>query len=272
MSAVVVLSGHEAGGLGTPQRVGVQPHSSAAPQAPSTPTIASAARALRSTDPRMPDPEWTGTGRTTLSGQSRAVLGGRTCPFSYRPLADERRQQLSARRPGADLGPWQPRQVRFGPDDDLVHAWQQLGGTPSSPAVEWLRALLDRRGPLTSAEIGAAYRADCIELARSCVDVVRQDIRATTGTEPAITVDQLDGAVRISVDRGFSTPSTTGHPWEESQVLVEVASYLQSEIRRAWPTCPAHGWGLHPTISADGRAVWWCRPEGHAVSAIGSLR
>ncbi|MEV5560063.1 hypothetical protein AB0L44_41020 [Nonomuraea wenchangensis] len=62
---------------------------------------------------------------------------------------------------------------------------------------------------------------------------------------------------------------------EPVATLVLIADLAQAVIAeqegKAWPTCPAHSFGLHPA-QVGGAALWTCRGGGgHAVAAIGEL-
>ncbi|MEV4553418.1 hypothetical protein [Nonomuraea wenchangensis] len=62
---------------------------------------------------------------------------------------------------------------------------------------------------------------------------------------------------------------------EPVATLVLIADLAQEVIAeqegRAWPTCPAHSFGLHPA-QVGGAALWTCRGGGgHAVAPIGEL-
>jgi hypothetical protein len=117
------------------------------------------------------------------------------------------------------------------------------------------------------------HPASRLEQAQQAVASVAADWQRQGGAPQDVMV-WLDGdaEVCIWVNGGGTIPSAWG---DAHELVVSVADYLQAELceagarPHAWPVCPEHGVGLHAAL--EGEAVWWCRPGGHAIAAIGSL-
>ncbi|KRD19140.1 MULTISPECIES: hypothetical protein [unclassified Streptomyces] len=74
------------------------------------------------------------------------------------------------------------------------------------------------------------------------------------------------------------------HPNSQDSLASAVASVADAAqetvvelLWQAWPLCPEHGLGMHPTEDAEERLSWWCageRPRGgsaHTHGAVGAL-
>jgi hypothetical protein len=155
---------------------------------------------------------------------------------------------------GADLGPDQPS------SDDALRAWLQ----------EVFRA----HGPVAGDVVEVVFRLGQLALTERALAAVIGDLHRTTKWRPDVTVDDSDGAVRITIDGNVTTPSLSVAPYAVAAGFVEVAAYVQENVSdnagAIWPVCSFHGFGLHPQINA-GRAMWWCRPRDHPIAAIGEL-
>lgn len=140
---------------------------------------------------------------------------------------------------------------------------------------QWLLDFFMENGPQPERLVAMAWLLGQIQAAADAAVLVVRDVRSTTSREPLVLVDEFKDGVRITVDGGGSvTPAIWAGPHEQAQVLVEVADYIQSELMDnygpVWPTCPEHGYGLHPELH-EGLPCWRCRPGGHSVAPIGQL-
>jgi hypothetical protein len=140
-------------------------------------------------------------------------------------------------------------------------------------AVEFLREMFDERGPVAAEVIALAAQERQIQLARSAVELLGADLRATTELQaPPFEHRIEDGAVRVAY-WGRYAPSTimtiTG-----PEVVAEVSDFMQDEIveglHAAWPVCPDHHFGAYVQI-AGGQAVWNCRSQQHVIAVVGRL-
>ena len=174
-------------------------------------------------------------------------------------------------------------------------SWKQLAFRLGPRASRWPVAqprLVIEHLPCITAEGGASAVALCqpgSRLASAGVyemdDATRLDAAQTAAADlladwhrhggPAAEVRVwLDdvGQVCIWVNGGGHTPSAWGAA--PADLVVSVADYLHGELmdaaRRVLPTCPAHGCGLHPSLSPSGPA-WSCRAGAHVVGLLGSL-
>jgi hypothetical protein len=116
-----------------------------------------------------------------------------------------------------------------------------------------------------------AYLRARLKAAEEGVALVVADLHRTTDWRPTIVVDTYDGGVRISVDNGYQTPSSS-HT-DRVSARAEVGEYIQDQLdsRGCWPVCSEHDAGLHAEVR-DGAAVWRCRLGKHTVAAIGQLQ
>jgi hypothetical protein len=144
----------------------------------------------------------------------------------------------------------------------------------AEPIRRWFLDLYLSQGPVTYEVSEAAFVLDQITLAEEAVAAVLADLHRTSDKRPHVVVDEYELSVRITVDGNYSTPSMMAFPFERAAAFAEVADYLQTEVvgnyGPVWPTCRSHDYGLHAEVHAD-RAEWWCRPNSHAVAAIGDL-
>lgn len=137
---------------------------------------------------------------------------------------------------------------------------------------EWLsRPTGEAEGPVTRDAAVTAGLEHQIVLANDAVTAVLADLERTTTYRPAMAVDRFEGAVRITVNGGYTTPSL----WavERAEAFAEVADYFQDQVGQdigCWPVCERHSLGLHGEVH-NGLAVWWCRRFQHSVAPIGDL-
>lgn len=117
--------------------------------------------------------------------------------------------------------------------------------------------------------------ASKLTTAGEAVALTLTDWASIGGSAQLVTVAlDADDEVCILVNGGGTTPSATGT--DADDLAVSVADYLQAELMeaevafRVWPTCPAHGVGLHAQAT-DGGPGWWCRTGQHPVAALGSM-
>lgn len=137
---------------------------------------------------------------------------------------------------------------------------------------DWLRRFYISNGPANEEVVRAAFGLDQLALAEANVAIVMSDIERTTDLRPKVVVNDLDEAVCICFNGNYTSPSVFA--WDNPEALAEVADYLQEHVMealwRTWPECPEHDFGLFPQVR-QGEAVWWCRPQEHAVAAVGHL-
>lgn len=164
---------------------------------------------------------------------------------------------------------------------DEFHAWlAQVAprdahdpGIPVAGADEWLRAMFERRGPISAEELDLEATEVAMQLARDAVERFLRDLHATTDERPLIEIRQDDEyGVIVSYDGEYTTPAFLA--MRDPEATCELADYLQTEVHRAigrtWPTCHEHGAGLH--AATDGvQAIWSCHARGHQVAIIGEL-
>ena len=141
-----------------------------------------------------------------------------------------------------------------------------------STLIDWFRAVFDEAGPVNRDDLERRYEARQLELAGEAVRLVLRDAASTSDFDGDVRVDVEGGAIRISVDGSYTTPSMM--EFERAAAIAEVADYLQEHISealwRAWPVCGSHDLGLRAT-ARDGEPVWWCETGNHVVGAIGGL-
>jgi hypothetical protein len=108
------------------------------------------------------------------------------------------------------------------------------------------------------------------------LEIVKADLRAT-GLPDAVRLYTWEGSPNVAVDAWAANSSGSGiHPAAGSDpvnALVAVADDAQDAVMHsvwgAWPTCPAHRYGVHP-LEHGGAAVWWCSGDGgHVAARIG---
>ncbi len=148
-----------------------------------------------------------------------------------------------------------------------------FGGDVSAEGREMLRQVFDQHGPVSPEQAERIGRERLVALARVAVTLVGYDIAATTDQQaPPFDYREEETAIRVAC-RG-QPASTTLFALTQPEMTVEVAEFMQDEVmedlHRAWPECPQHKAGLHPS-SEPNEAVWLCRAGGHVVAAVGAL-
>ncbi len=148
-------------------------------------------------------------------------------------------------------------------------------GVRPAGAVQLLRQIFDRRGPISVQELHSERQTIQMDLAQGAVALVLRDLRATTKARPNVELRHDDeyGLV-VTHNGGWTTPAMMS--MQNPQATCEIADYLQgetvedSEVRAAWPTCPTHRNGLYARVHDDS-AVWFCRTGNHPAAPIGAL-
>jgi hypothetical protein len=148
-----------------------------------------------------------------------------------------------------------------------------LGSGMTPEATAFLRRVFHQHGPVSSRQLEQIGQDHQVALARVAVELVGRDIAATTDQEtPPFECRDEEGAVRVAFWGRYATTTVMG--LTQREVTVEVAEFMQAEVmtdlHRAWPGCPDHRAGLHPSRGAE-RAEWTCRVGGHVVAPVGEL-
>lgn len=112
----------------------------------------------------------------------------------------------------------------------------------------------------------------------AALEQVNADMRATglPGTGHLVVDDCYSRSAFVRVWDGWRDTNILGISASCGRdpvlALATVADNAQGavmhSINAAWPVCSVHSMGVHAKIH-DGVAVWWCRPGGHVVKAIG---
>ncbi len=149
-----------------------------------------------------------------------------------------------------------------------------FGGDVSAEGKKSLRQVFDQHGPVSPEQAERIGREHQVALARVAVTLVGHDIAATTGQQ-APPFDYREDETGIRLAYCGQPASTTLSALTQPEMTVEVTEFMQDEVmedlHRAWPECPQHRSGLHPS-SEPNEPVWLCRAGGHVVAAIGALR
>jgi hypothetical protein len=138
------------------------------------------------------------------------------------------------------------------------------------PAVgEWLFSLFCAHGEMTTEHLAPHVMARRTLLARSAVAALVRDVRAAGHPPPDVVIDVMDPDTQFALGR-ISVEGTHIQSVDTEGVLAEAAdgvqTYLATPGWTVWPTCPAHGLGVHPRITA-GAAQWLCT-AGHVIRPI----
>jgi hypothetical protein len=165
--------------------------------------------------------------------------------------------------------------------DTAFVAWlTRMGGAhlaADDVAAAWLHEFFGEYGPVDPDVFHDAYNLRRLELVESAVPMVVTDIKSTTGLNPEVRVftTAANGHDAIAVSYEGSYQTGLASSLNAEVVLSTIADYLQSyvleELRRAWPVCPHHAYGLHAEVHRD-EAVWACLRHDHTVAHIGSLK
>jgi hypothetical protein len=138
------------------------------------------------------------------------------------------------------------------------------------PAVgEWLASLFRDNGAMTTEYLAPHVMARRTRLAESAVAALERDILAAGHPLPDIVIDAMDPSPEFSL--GVITVEGTHIQSVDAQgVLAEAADGIQTYLAypgwTVWPTCLAHGLGVHPSITS-GEAEWVCS-AGHVLRPI----
>ena len=155
-------------------------------------------------------------------------------------------------------------------------------GTPVAGAMDFFREVYERRGPVSSDELRAAWQAREVELAGRAVPLVLADIRRTTDLDPHVEVrvvevgadweqPDLPGVTAITYNGGYTTePLSIRMPEIICDVADNLRDHVVDDLWTVWPVCPRDRLGLDPRVVA-GRAVWYCRVGEHLAAPIGEL-
>ena len=138
----------------------------------------------------------------------------------------------------------------------------------------WLRHQFELLGPVDAESIDVAYELELAGALRTAIELARSDLP----DDPTRSLTYIDepGArgIAYGYSATFSSPMTHSPPWRMSQLIVDVADYVQEHVSeermRVWPTCTNHGLGLHPKVANHG-PVWRCSHGPHDVAVIGQL-
>ncbi|WP_217545209.1 hypothetical protein [Streptomyces sp. GbtcB6] len=138
------------------------------------------------------------------------------------------------------------------------------------PAIgEWLYSLFRDNGEMTTDHLAPHVTARRTFLAESSVAVLIRDIRAAGHPAPDIVIDVMDPDSQFRLGK-VAVEGTHIQSVDAQGVLAEAADGVQTYVAypgwTVWPTCPAHGLGVHPSNTA-GVAEWVCS-AGHVVRPI----
>ena len=138
------------------------------------------------------------------------------------------------------------------------------------PAVgEWLFSLFRDNGEMPTEHLAAHVMARRTRLAESAVAALARDILAAGHPLPDIVIDAIDPLPEHRLGK-ISVEGTHIQSVDAQGVLAEAADGVQTYMAypgwTVWPTCPAHGLGVHPSTTS-GEAEWVCS-AGHVLRPI----
>ncbi|MFE0510178.1 hypothetical protein [Streptomyces sp. NPDC058964] len=138
------------------------------------------------------------------------------------------------------------------------------------PAVgEWLFSLFCANGETTTDHLAPHVMARRTLLAESAVASLMRDIRAAGHPPSSIVIDVMAPDSQFTLGK-VSVEGTHIQSVDAQGVLAGAADGVQTRLadpgRTVWPTCSAHGLGVHPSVNSV-RAEWVCS-AGHVLRPI----
>ncbi|BFV61111.1 hypothetical protein KCMC57_up62150 [Kitasatospora sp. CMC57] len=152
------------------------------------------------------------------------------------------------------------------PEIDKDPAWL------SPQEKQWFEEIFDGNGQLPAHRLAEVIFSRRIQLAYAALDLLKAHAAGD------LTTDLGELKVFSNRDSEYEPTGEVEIHGEQVRTLIPdaamvtvaaaVQAFVADTIRRVWPVCGEHRYGLHPILTPTG-ARWHCRPGSHAIPLPG---